>query len=252
MALGTFVAIEASASVESVALAAVESAYAAIAAVDRLMHPSRAGSDLARLNGAAPGHGVPLDPSTWSVLRLAQRVHAASGGTFDPCLPALPGRLTDLELSRTADGGTRSARCHRPLALDLGGIAKGYAVDRAVAALVAAGCIAGLVNAGGDLRLFGSRSETILVRHASGACVPHVLANTALAVSDLEAQRRPGEHRGYYRRDRGGGPTRRYAAVLAPEAAAADALTKCLLLGTGTDAARALRALRGVELAPGT
>ena len=247
--LGTFVAIEATASCEAVALAALESAFAAIAAVDRLMHPSRAGSDIARLNGAAPGSAVPLDHSTWSLLKLAQRVHAASGGTFDPCLPSLPGRLTDLELAPATDAGTFSARCHRPLALDLGGIAKGYAIDRAIAALVAGGSTGGLVNAGGDLRLFGSRSQSILVRDASGACEPCVLANTALAVSDLEAQRRPGEHRGYYRRNPGGGPPRRYAAVLAPEAAVADALTKCVLLGTRTESARALRTLRGVELA---
>ena len=40
--------------------------------------------------------------------------------------------------------------------IDCGGIAKGYAVDVAIATLVRAGCSAGLVNAGGDLRAFGA------------------------------------------------------------------------------------------------
>ena len=55
-------------------------------------------------------------------------------------------------------------RFARPLALDLGGIAKGYAVDCAVAALRDAGVDRACVNAGGDLRVFGDQSETVHVR----------------------------------------------------------------------------------------
>jgi thiamine biosynthesis lipoprotein ApbE len=45
------------------------------------------------------------------------------------------------------------------LIVDLGGIAKGFAVDRAVKALKCAGLASGVVNAGGDLRVFGLKSE---------------------------------------------------------------------------------------------
>ncbi len=48
--------------------------------------------------------------------------------------------------------------------LDLGGIAKGYAVDRAIALLVERGVRSALVNAGGDLRHVGSESVTIRLR----------------------------------------------------------------------------------------
>lgn len=247
MMFGTLVAIETTASSEAAALAAIELAFDALGAVDRLMHPARAGSDLARINGASSGEAVPLDFATWSVLRLAQRVHAASGGTFDPCRPLRPGQLPDLELAEAADGKNYWARCHRPLCLDLGGIAKGYAIDRAVGALLQGRCTAGLVNAGGDLRVFGVRAETFLLRHADGICEARLLKNAALAVSDLESGRRPSEHRGYYRRS---GPAfrRPHAAVLAPEAAVADALTKCVLLGARAQAAQALRAFDAMEL----
>ncbi|MFP5465879.1 MAG: FAD:protein FMN transferase, partial [Gammaproteobacteria bacterium] len=60
-------------------------------------------------------------------------------------------------------------RLARPLHLDLGGIAKGYAVDCAIGALQAAGVAAGRVNAGGDLRLFGGVEEAIHVRHPHAA-----------------------------------------------------------------------------------
>jgi thiamine biosynthesis lipoprotein len=51
-----------------------------------------------------------------------------------------------------------------PVQIDLGGIAKGFAVDRAVEALQRRGITDGLVNAGGDLRVFGPRSHPIDIR----------------------------------------------------------------------------------------
>jgi thiamine biosynthesis lipoprotein len=48
--------------------------------------------------------------------------------------------------------------------IDLGGIAKGFAVDRAVEALLGQGIAEGLVNAGGDLRVFGPRSHAVDIR----------------------------------------------------------------------------------------
>jgi len=223
---------------------AIEAAYRAIADVERRMHPRREGSDLARINSARPQTRIPINDSTWRVLRLAQAVHDLSDGTFDPCLPSHPGRLTDLALS--APGmKSRSALCQLPLALDLGGIAKGYAIDRAIEALRTARCTSGIVNAGGDLRVY-RRSERVLLRHADGTCKPLMLTNAALAVSvvDLDARRRPSEHQGYYRRSGAMGPMPRHAAVIAASATVADALTKCVLLADAASAARTLRAFR--------
>jgi thiamine biosynthesis lipoprotein len=73
---------------------------------------------------------------------------------------------------------------HLPLRLDLGGIAKGYAVDRALAALRAAGCRRGLVNAGGDLAVFGADGHCVVIRnHGRDSIVE--LNNAALATSDV-------------------------------------------------------------------
>jgi FAD:protein FMN transferase len=229
MAMGTWVTIEAAASTEPLAVAGIEAAYRAIADVEYCMHPRRAGSELAEINSAALQTRIPIADSTWRVLELAQRVHALGDGAFDPCLPSHPGRLSDLALS-APETKSRSAVCRVPLALDLGGIAKGYAIDRAIEALRAAGCVTGLVNAGGDLRVYG-QSEGVLLRHADGTCLPLTLTNAALAVTDLDvsARQRPAEHQGYYRRGAPASPRRRYAAVVAMSAAVADALTKCVL-----------------------
>src|SRR6195256_5816801 len=190
VALGTWVAIEATAESEAVAAGAIEAAYAAVWEVERRMHPEREGSDIARINSAPVRARMPIHASTWEVLRLAQRLNELTWGVFDPCLPSSPGRLTDLELSRPSPGSAPWVVRRAPLALDLGGIAKGYAIDRAVAALGGAGCNAGAVNAGGDLRLFGARRETILLRYRD-RCQPLVLQNAPLAVSALDELRPP-------------------------------------------------------------
>jgi len=120
---------------------------------------------------------------------------------------------------------------HAPLDIDLGGIAKGYAVDRALDALRAAGCHGGLVNAGGDLAVFGARSRGIVCRDRLADSVLVELKDAALATSDVENESRPAEHRGYYHgADRSVVVSGRVT-IVAASAAIADGLTKCLLAG---------------------
>lgn len=215
--------------------AAVEAAYAAIGLVEQAMHPHRHGSDLARINAAPLDVPIVIQPDTWRVLQLAQRLHVVTGGVFDPCLPSRPGSLQDLEL-----GSEPMLVCHAPVEIDLGGIAKGFAIDRAVETLIQHGCYAGLVNAGGDLRVFGEREEPILLRQPDTSFRQLALKDSAIAVSDMDATDRPAEHQGYYNR-KGQTVARRYAAVIAKDAATADGLTKCVLLCEPDRAARALR-----------
>jgi thiamine biosynthesis lipoprotein len=223
VALGTFVALEAEARTPRIAEAAIAAAWDAILTVERVMHPERSGSSLAELNDAAPGTRVELHPWTWEVLRLSRELHAASDGSFDPCLPGSAGRLDALELLER-----HCARTRARLRVDLGGIAKGYAVDRALESLRRAGCGGGLVNAGGDLAAFGARSYPIYCGGGTGERV-FELANAALATSDADEPRRPPEHRGLYHGIDGHRITGR-ATVTAPRAVWADALAKCALM----------------------
>ncbi len=238
ISLGTLVAVEAAATEDGVALDAVESAFAAIAEIDRIMHPRAAGSDLARINDAPVNRPVPIHRSIVELLQLARRLNELTDGVFDPCLPARPGRLKDLTI--TPDTLT----CRAPVELDFGGFAKGYAIDRAIDALRHAGCRSGLVNAGGDLRVFGPATDPIVIRDAHGLLTRVELENAALAVSNVDSRNRPDEHRGYYVRGQATHPDpggSRHAAVIAGEAVIADALTKCALLCRKEVADRALR-----------
>jgi FAD:protein FMN transferase len=255
IALGTLVAVEATGNCAAAAEAAVEAAFAAITRIARRMHPRSADGDLARINNAPPLTPVPVHASTCGLLNLARLLNLRTQGVFDPCLPCRPGRVSDIEISPD-----QVVLCHAPVALDFGGFAKGYAVDCAIAALRAHGCTAGLVNAGGDLRVFGPRTEPVLLRGPAGELTEVALLDAALAVSDMDSQRRPAEHQGYYIRHRehgegssrqapGAPPMPRHAAVIANEAAIADALTKCMLLCARPTARGLLQAFGATQAA---
>lgn len=211
-----------------------DAAFAAIAQVHRRMHPHARGSALLRIARRAHRAPVRVDVQTFAVLQLAQRLWRESGGRFDPALPHCGAGLGALRLSRRG----RRVRCSAALRLDLGGIAKGYAVDRAVDALRAAGAQAGIVNAGGDLRVFGrDRWWPVQVRAAAALaplCIE--LRDAALATSGAAdaAPRLHDPRRGRARRHDGS------VSIVAADCATADALTKPLALNPQ----RALRLLR--------
>lgn len=223
--MGTLAAIEVWARSPRKAERALEAGFSALAQAERLLHPTRAGSDLARLNNTSANCSVPVHAWTAALLRLGQELCLLSEGRFEPALPGCGSIL------HWCPAGLRRVYVRRPARLDLGGIAKGYAVDRAVSAMRRAGATRGLVNAGGDLRVFGPQRWPLVLRLGSNTTLKLQIQNMALAGSDPECAQGPSEHRGYYRpafsRDVAG---TRANAVIAPSAAIADALTKVLML----------------------
>jgi thiamine biosynthesis lipoprotein len=241
ISLGTLVAVEATSTSAGAAEAAVEAAFAALRQIGQRLHPQSPDSDLARINNAPLQTCIAVHSSTCDLLNLARRLNTLTGGVFDPCLPSRAGRLQDIEVS------TGQLFCRAPVALDFGGFAKGYAVDCAIEALRSHGCTTGLVNAGGDLRVFGARTEPLFLRGPAAELRRIELADAAVAVSDPDSPRRPAEHQGYYIRSRREPPPRRYAAVVAKEAVVADALTKCVLLCPRPAAGQVLQAFGAVQ-----
>ncbi len=204
------------------ALAAVAAAFAAIARVDAAMSRQRAGSDLARLNAAAAGVCIPVAPDTRAVLALAAQLHRDTQGAFDAS-----GGTAHGDAGFVVDGDA-AQRTHARVVLSLDGIAKGYAVDRAIAALRTAGCDAGWANAGGDLRVFGDVTLPVTLRIGGSTRVVDV-RDAALATSDFGPVRtRRGAQRVRRGRDDCVGAT-----VLARECVVADALTKVAVRRAG-------------------
>ena len=242
--LGTLVEITVPAGSRGVA--ALARAFAAVARVHALMSAHDPASDLGRIGAARARTIVRVDPWTWRVLAAARRFAAESGGAFDPVAAAGEGRADWRDLVPRPD--RRSVLCRRRLRIDLGGIAKGFAVDQAVGVLRRAGLPWGLVNAGGDLRAFGPRAWPVHVRHAAAPgqfALAGEITNGAVATSaPYFSQRR--EHGRTVSalldpRDRHFVTGAASATVFAPTALAADALTKVVLLVAPAVAERILR-----------
>ena len=174
--MGTSVEVEDSGGDLAGRQAAIAEAFAAIAEVDRLMSNYRDDSELSRVNQMAAREAVPVSDPMLSVLRAAQLVSSRSGGAFDVTIGPLvalwgfhdkkPRVPTAAELAAARlvvdyhnlliDDVQHSVRFTRSgVAIDLGGIAKGFAVEIAANVLRRRG-LSGFVDAGGNQYLLGT------------------------------------------------------------------------------------------------
>lgn len=218
---------------------AIEAAFGAIARVHALMSGHDPASKISELNRFGHERPVTLDPWTGALLERALFWARHSEGAFDMvragkaaaehgALPIHPGQphpeaahWTWLELTG------RTARLMRPGCIDVGGIAKGFAVDRAIDAMKSAGASFGLVNAGGDMAGFGSRPWPVhVVQPDTRRPLAEVeIDNTAIATSSIL----PG---GDDRHLNGREDALVSATVCGPAAADCDALAKVVLSGS--------------------
>jgi thiamine biosynthesis lipoprotein len=238
--LGTFVRIAVRGLPADVAHEAIDAAFEEIAAVHRLMSFHDADSDVSRLNREAHREAARIDFRTYAVLASARAISEMSAGAFDVTVaPALVhrGALPEPVGAPAADADADwrdvellprdCVRFRKPLWIDLGGIAKGYAVDRAISILAGLSPGRACVNAGGDLRVCGRERVALAAREGDAFII---LENGALASSSgivsgtdegdgshidprrLHAQRNP-----------------RFVTVAAPSCMEADALTKVVM-----------------------
>ena len=219
---------------------AVNRAFDSLRLVDSLLSTYREDSEISRVNRGAGSAGRPVSDAFAAVLGEALRVARRSGGAFDPTLRNWRGVAFD--------SAARTVRLTPGLRLDFGGIAKGYALDRAALALAGVADSA-VLSLGGQLLVFGESPR------APGRPVgipdpdnPLVL----LALVDLPPGRRSvstssqGEQPGHIVDPRTGraAARARSATVVAPTAIAADAWSTALFV-LGCDSALAFAAGQG-------
>lgn len=267
--LGTLVEIALEGAHESRLHHAANAAFDAVERVHRLMSFHSETSDVTRLNRHARAAPVAVAPDTWKVLDLAGRVSRATDGVFDITVGrqmmehnALP-RMTTALLDRNASFRDiellpgHHVFFRRALAIDLGGIAKGYAIDCAIDALRVHDGIAGTVNAGGDLRVFGRHAFSVQIRQPyrpSTIGATATLHDAALATSARYPSSCGLTVSGVMIHPRDAGLPRglRSASVRAATCALADALAKAVyLMGENAAAALARFGASGFVLAKG-
>jgi thiamine biosynthesis lipoprotein len=162
---------------ERYAQGALDAAFQEIRRVEGILTRFRPDSEVGRVNLTAFGDPQPVSAETAGVLQESLRWAEASGGVFDPCLASMV-RLWDVgnrelppvpaEVHRLSNRGMYGSLeigqsrgesvvlfHDEEMGIDLGGIGKGYGVDRAVDVLRNWGIQDGLVNLGGDLYALG-------------------------------------------------------------------------------------------------
>jgi thiamine biosynthesis lipoprotein len=180
---------------------AFQAAFAAVAQIHALMSFHATDSDVSRINQAQVGEKITINSHTATVIAAALKLCEASEGLFDIRVAsqlAHWGYLPPLETTQISVLPYQPQEIawrvlpenvlekYRNDWLDLGGIAKGYAVDQAILALQGVGIQQACVNAGGDLRVIGKQALEITIRDPGA---PQTMAgsvsvcNQALATS---------------------------------------------------------------------
>ena len=179
VSMGTVVEITLVGDDEEATRKAALQAFHEIKRIETLMSPWINSSDVTRMNRSAGKEWVKVSPETLKVIKKAEEISELSGGGFDITV----GPLTQLWRIARERGIPPSAEelkqkldlvnfknmmidqegkvylKKRGMAIDLGGIAKGYAVDRAFKLLRSLGYENLIVNAGGDLRAGGLKLD---------------------------------------------------------------------------------------------
>jgi thiamine biosynthesis lipoprotein len=256
-ALGTWVGIHLTGPASALALRRrMDEGFAAIETVERLMSVHRSDSELSQLNQLAPQRWIRLEPWTMAVLKMAHALWEDSQGAFDlrtGAVLAQWGQLPAQSKPEATQGWANlpalefrgsQVRKTGPWILDLGGIAKGFAVDQAVKLLSSDGR-SGSVNAGGDLRIWGSPQSVQIRGNSWAQSLPPLTG--AVASSAIRPFKRRPRHSWHIRPSTTRALHRgNLATVFAQNCASADALTKIVLLAPPKVAARCL-SLRGAK-----
>ncbi|UCF42430.1 MAG: FAD:protein FMN transferase [Planctomycetota bacterium] len=178
--MGTFARVIGVAADSDTAKRSIEAALAEITRVDELMSDYKEDSEISEVNRDGFERAVKVSEPTYEVLQKAVEFSELTGGAFDVTVGALVDlwRSAEEMNSVPSDAELAEARSRvgydklildsnemtvrfaaEGMRLDLGGIAKGYAIDRAVEAMQTEGAMGGMIDIGGDIRCFGAPPE---------------------------------------------------------------------------------------------
>lgn len=181
-------------------------------------------SDLVKINSSAYGDQVVVGYEMAAVLKIAALLNRKTNGVFDVIKPHKTGFYIDDYLWQKQC----RIKLLQQVEIDLGGIAKGFIVDKA-AKFLSKKSIGGIINAGGDIRIFGDYVAPIHIRDPFDHTKKFLLgnySNCAIASSCISenSKERGGKSVVYAQQDIV------HATVIGKNCTIADALTKVILL----------------------
>ncbi len=178
--LGTFVEISVIADSSETGHSAIDDAFITMETIGHLMSVHSPTSELSILNRCAHRGPISVSWQTALVIRFSKWLHHHTNGAFD----ISTGTSHDIDCFPQ-----NQVYFRRPLQIDVGGIAKGFAVDQAIATVCRHPISGALVNAGGDIRLCGDWKEAIWLRQTNGLEKIDHMPKPALATSSPRTHR---------------------------------------------------------------
>jgi len=175
--MGTFGRAVAVAMRRDTAKKCVEAAMEQVRNVDALMSDYKGDSEISRVNRQAFGSAVKVSAATYEVLERSVELSQMTDGAFDITVGPLVDLWRSAAEANTMPNGAELAVARAKVGyekltldpnemsvrfgvegmrVDLGAIAKGYSIDKAIEAMQKLGAIGGMVDVGGDIRCFGA------------------------------------------------------------------------------------------------
>ncbi|NND67664.1 MAG: FAD:protein FMN transferase [Halioglobus sp.] len=275
-AMGTSITVELWTEDAAAGRAAMAAVFAEFNRLDLMMNPWNPSSELSRINREAATGPVTTTGEILEVVARAAHYSRLTGGAFDISFASVAQHYDYREGEQPSQQERASGRANIDyraivldedagtisfglpgLQIDLGGIAKGYAVDRGIALLSGAGIEAGVVSAGGDSRILGDRGDrprTVGIRHPRkegefAVLIP--LADTAISTSgDYERFFITDGVRHHHILDPTTGDSARKvqsASILAPRAIDSDALSTAVFVLGVREGLALVNSLPGVD-----
>lgn len=174
--MGTRTAVELHAETEQIADKCSQLAFNEMKRIDALMSPYKENSELSKINREASNKAVKISPELFSLLQRSIEFSEMSDGAFDITFASIGflydyrnnKRPSDEKIGQQLDAvNYKNIKLdetqksiffsHKNTKIDLGGIAKGHAVDNAINILSNCSIKNALVTAGGDSRILGDK-----------------------------------------------------------------------------------------------
>lgn len=227
-ALGTIVEVSVGGVEDELAFALIGDVFDLIETLEHKLSRHRPESDIARINSANAGDIVAVSLETLELLTLSMKLSSATEGLFDVTIPGQScGILSDIDIFES------SVLVNKPVLFDLGGIGKGFIVDKAFELLETHEIDHIKVNAGGDLRIRSKIDQPLYVKHPSLAVYVEIASGCSYACatsSDCHRQFR-NQDWGLYNPEVGFvGYQNQSISVVSPRCSISDALTKVVAL----------------------
>lgn len=227
--MGTNITLELYHSNEAIRTLAIQGVVSEMERINQTMSTYIDSSEISKINRLAFDEPVVVSAEIYNLLALSAKISKLTGGAFDisyasvgylynypqkskPNDAQIEALLSAINFELVAlDEKTSSVRfLHKDLKIDLGGIAKGYAVDNCIELLSVLGIEHALVTAGGDTRLLGDRMGKPWIvgirdpRNSSKQAVVIPLSQSAMSTS--------GDYERYFEQD-----GKRYHHILSPK-----------------------------------